>query len=650
MYPMAGPLSPSTRRALWISTGLVALVLAVYYPVRQFAFVSFDDPWYVSKNVHVAGGLTWHAVAWAMTAGSEFYWHPLTWLSHMLDVQLVGMSAGGHHLTSVVLHAANTVLLFWLLRRMTGANWRSACVAAAFAVHPLHVESVAWVSERKDVLSTLFLLLAIWGYARYATQPTKARFVPVVALFGLGLMAKPMLVTLPLILLVLDFWPLGRVRLLAPPGNASRELAARPSIGRLIVEKLPLVAMAAASAVATFVVQRSAGAVAALDTLPFKFRASNAVISYVAYLGKTLWPAGLAAFYPYPPLLPEWWKVGFAGLTIVVITALAWRARRQHPYVLAGWLWYLVGLAPVIGLLQAGDQAMADRFTYVPLVGVAIIAAWGLPGLLRRWSFSRVALPVAAGAAILALAIGARAQVWHWENSAALWGHALEVTTGNHRAHAGLGSVLMEAGNLKDAGAHFEEAVRLAPSAAQYRGLLGEVYHKQGRLPEAVARYSVEVRLEPRSAEAHENLATTLARQGRPAEAVKQFNEAIRLNPEDAMSRVGLGAVLASLGQINEAIDEYTAALRLDPRSAAAHNNLGIALATENRIDQAIGEFSEAVRLDPSWELARFNLGVALFRAGRDHDALAAFNETLRINPANESARKAVEDLARQLK
>ncbi len=651
---MVGTSTAPTRQALWIATGLAALVVIVFSPVRNFGFVSFDDPWFVTGNPQVLAGLSWRGVGWAITAGSEFYWHPLTWLSHMLDVQLYGLYAGGHHVTSVLLHVANTILLFLLLRKMTGATWRSACVAALFAVHPLHVESVAWIAERKDVLSTLFLLLTIWTYTWYVRRPAALRYLAVALLFALGLMAKPMLVSLPVLLLVLDLWPLERLKRREPPASVRRKGRqpdeVPPSFARLVLEKLPLLAMAVASAIATFLVQRQAGAVAPLEALPLGYRAANAVVSYLASIGTMLWPARLAAFYPYPAGMPEWWKIGGAALLITLVSIAAWRGYRRYPFILSGWLWYLVTLLPVVGLVQAGDQLMADRFTYVPLIGIAIIAVWGSAALSARWSVPRVALAAVAAAAILSCAIAARGQVWYWQDSASLWGRALEVTTGNHRAHAGLGALEAEAGRLPEAAAHVQEAVRLAPYAANYRSLLGEIYDRMGKPSEAISEYSAAVTLEPRSVPARQNLGTVLARNGQARDAATQFREALRLDPDAAEAHLGLGVALTALGQSEQAIAEFTVALRLDPDSAGAYNDLGIVLANAGRVDEAIAAFSEATRLNPSWELARFNLGVALRKAGRDRDAVKAFTEVLAINPANDAARRAIDELTRTLK
>jgi len=469
-----------------IGLALLAITVAVFAPVRGFEFVSWDDPWYVSRNQHVAGGLTWSNLAWAFTTGGDFYWHPLTWLSHMLDVTLYGMSAGGHHITNVLFHVASTLLLFGLLLEMTGATWRSALVAALFGVHPLHVESVAWVAERKDVLSTLFFLLTLGAYLRYVRQPGWTRYLVVAGTFGLGLMAKPMIVTLPIALLLLDIWPLGRWPL--GPGRASRTAAvpgARryPVVVRLIAEKAPLLALAFASGIGTFIVQRQAGAVAGLSVLPVSHRLSNAVVSYGAYLRQTVFPANLAAFYPYPSEPPKWWVVCLVATALTAGVAAAAKLARTRPYLIVGVLWYLITLFPVVGILQAGDQLRADRFTYIPLVGVFLIVAWGGSDLVARWPRARFVATAAAAAAVVAFAVSAHAQVRYWKDTPTLWSRALAVTTGNHRAHAALGDWLAAQGRTDQARAHYEEAIRLAPFGSDYRYALGLLFMRQGKIP-----------------------------------------------------------------------------------------------------------------------------------------------------------------------
>jgi len=619
------PLSNSPRptvwrafsgQARWVSLALIAVNLIVYASVWHDDFVNYDDYQYVSENADVSGGLTWHGVAWAFTTGAAANWHPLTWLSHMLDVQLYGLNPGAHHLTNLLLHIANTLLLFGLLHRMTGALGRSAFVAGLFAVHPLHVESVAWVAERKDVLSTLFWMLTLWAYVAYVRKPRLRRYLVVLLFFALGLMAKPMLVTLPFVLLLLDFWPLGRM---APgPNPAGRWAPSREwwaTVVHLVWEKLPLLALSVASSIVTFVVQRRGGSVVSLDAIPLNLRLANALASYVAYIGKMLWPAHLAVLYPYAQSLPRWWIAGaFLGL-IGTTVAVIWASRR-HPYLPVGWLWYLGTLVPVIGLVQVGPQAMADRYTYIPLIGLFILVAWGVPDLLVRWRLRRIALPTAAGLVIAACAIAARGQVQYWESGTALWTHALEVTTGNYVAHTDLGVVLARQGRTDEAIREFREALRIKPGYADGHNKLGRALAEQGRLDEAIAHYTEALRNDPASAEAHNNLGLALARQGKLDESTHEFLEALRIQPDSAEVHNNFGVVLAGQGRTDEAIHEFQEALRIKP-DYEAHYSLGIALAKQGRTDEAIHEFLEALRIKPDDQEARRSLEYLTRRGNR---------------------------------
>jgi len=464
----------SSRRArataIAIALALAALVLAIYAPVRHFDFVQLDDPAYITENPHVLRGLTLDGVRWAFTTGHAANWHPLTWLSHMLDAELFGVAPGPHHLTSVLLHALNTLLLFGALLRMTGAVWRSAVVAALFGVHPLRVESVAWVAERKDVLSALFWLLTLRAYAGFAAPAEPAaprrgrRYALALALFALGLMAKPMLVTLPFTLLLLDWWPLGRL--------------GRTGAWPLVREKIPFVALAAASSAVTLIVQERGGAVSAVSSEPFALRLENAVVSLVAYLRDMLWPAGLTVIYPFPESVPAWQAAG-ACLVLGGISLAAWRLARSHPYVPVGWLWYLGTLLPVAGLVRVGLQARADRYTYVPLIGIFIAVVWGGAELAARAGARfprRPALPAAApallaAASILALAAAARHQVGYWKDNVTLWTRATVLTlrVDEFEAHMSLGAALAAQGRSGEALRHFAEAVRLRPDSAEAR-------------------------------------------------------------------------------------------------------------------------------------------------------------------------------------
>ena len=490
--------------ALWLSLALILANLVAYAPVWHYGFVNYDDPGYISDNPHVAAGLTAQDVWWAFTTGFFANWHPLTWLSHMLDVELFGMNPGPHHFTSVLLHIANTLLLFWLLHRITGALGRSAFVAGLFAVHPLHVESVAWLSERKDVLSTLFGLLTIWAYVEYVRRHGLRRYLVVLLLFALSLMAKPMLVTLPFVLLLLDFWPLGRVSLEAiDPGRSGwAALWDRRSIVlRLVLEKLPLLALTIVSSVITFVVQQRGGTMLQLGVLPWNRRVGNALLAYFSYIGKTLWPTRLAALYPFRS--SPGWEVAAAILGLIgVSVTVIWDGRR-HPYLPVGWLWYVGTLVPVIGLIQVGQQSMADRYSYIPLIGLFVIVAWGIPDLLARWPYRSTALPMAAVFVILACMIAARGQVLYWRNSIALWERTLEVTDENPVAHNNLAAALLVQGRTGQAIAHFSEALRIRPDYAEAHRNMGLLWKTKGgpqRLSPTIPRRCASSRTTPRYA------------------------------------------------------------------------------------------------------------------------------------------------------
>jgi Tfp pilus assembly protein PilF len=584
------------------------LTIAVFAPVRHFGFLSWDDPSYVTENRHVLAGMTWQGAWWAFTTGDAANWHPLTWLSHMLDVQLFGVDGGRHHLTSLALHVANVLLLFGALcqlftRRPAFARhrasagrrgdadtvWQCGLVAALFAVHPLHVESVAWISERKDVLSTFFGLLAIWSYATYAERPSGRRYAVTLGLFALGLLAKPMLVTLPLVLLLLDVWPLERL---------SR------GVRSLVVEKLPFFALAAASSVVTFLVQQRGGAVGGLGVLGWDLRVENALLSYVRYLGKCVWPSGLSAFYPYPPQTSAGLAVlALAGL--VGVTALAARAAKRQPFLLVGWLWFVITLVPVIGLVQVGDQAMADRYTYLPLTGLFIAITWGGAALSARVRLPGSALGVAGVVLVIACAVTSRAQVATWATNESLWSHALAVTPDNYRAHVGLADALMDQGRPADAVAEYQAAARLVPRAAAVQNSLGLALTVAGRLDDAAAAYAAAVALDPGFADAHDNLGAMLARLGRPDEAITHYRAAIRIDPSLALAHNNLGLALASRGQVDEGLAECLSALSLKPNDPQWHFQVAVMLETRGRKTEAIEHLRRALALDPSHELAR---------------------------------------------
>jgi tetratricopeptide (TPR) repeat protein len=567
--------------ALWISLVLIVASVFIYAPVGNHDFVTWDDPQYVSENWHVAAGLTWDGLRWAFTTGYMANWHPLTWLSYMIDVQLFGLTAAPHLFVSLLLHILNTLLLFGLLHEMTGEIGRSGFVAALFATHPLHVESVAWISERKDVLSTLIGLLALWAYLEYTRRPGRIRYLRVLLLFALGLMAKSMLVTLPLVMLLLDYWPLRRLALETDAQGRPASAREQYAVVRLVREKLPLLAIALIFSIITFVAQRGAGAVRDLTKLPLNLRVANALVAYAAYMGKMLWPARLSAFYPLTHWAPG--VVLGSSLLLVVVSLAVVREARRHPYLPIGWLWYLGTLVPVIGLVQVGAQSMADRYTYFPLIGLFLALGWAIPALLARWPFRNTLLPAAAGILVLACAITARAQVQYWKNGMTLWAHVLEVNADSETAHTLLGDALARKGRLQEAMAHYSEALRLNADDDIAHKLLGEALYKQGRLQEAIPEYSEALRLKPDNAEAHNGLGLALANQGRLAEAIVHYPEALRLQPAFVDAHHNLGLALASQGRIEEAIGQYSEALRIDPEFVRAHNSLGVALLAKGK-------------------------------------------------------------------
>ena len=515
-------------RDVWIGIALVVLILVVYAPVRHYGFVDLDDPQYVSENPFIAGGLTWSGVKWAFTSVYASYWLPVIWLSHMLDVQLFGLNAGAHHVTNVVMHAVDAVLLYLLLCRATSATGRSAFVAALFAMHPLHVESVVWITERKDVLSTLFLFLTIWAYVEYARTGSRGRYVAALLLFVIGLMTKAMLVTVPFMLLLLDVWPLRRIDF----GDWPLSPAQRARLKQLFTEKAPFLALAVAAAVVTYLTQRLTGAVANTSQIPVTLRLGNAVVSYAAYLVQMVWPSNLALFYPYPRhLSPAIVVASLLGLAVV--TALVLRAWKRYPYLAVGWLWYLGTLVPVIGLIQAGDQARADRFTYVPLIGVFIMIAWGVNDLIRRADV----LVAAGAAAIAAASIVARVQVGYWQTNTGLWEHALQVADESYVAHTNLGLALFAQGQIDQSIPEFRAALRIRPDFAEAYNDLGVALGNRGDLDGAIQAFLNAIKAKPSQAPSHYNVAVLLARRGDTTAAVTHLQDALRLVPDYADAR-----------------------------------------------------------------------------------------------------------------
>jgi protein O-mannosyl-transferase len=619
----------SNKTVMLVAVALAAIILFIYTPVRNYGFLFYDDPEYVSENAHVFRGLTGQGVLWAFTSGHASNWHPVTWLSHMLDVQMYGMNAGMHHCTNLLLHLANALLLFGLLYRTTRAWGRSAMVAALFAAHPLHVESVAWIAERKDVLSTLFWMLTMHAYVRYVGKPRLGRYLAIVSAFALGLMSKPMLVTLPLVLLLFDVWPLRRVRFEA--GQRRAWLA-------VFREKIPLCVLAAASSLVTIIVQWRGGAVQSFEVAPLYQRVANALVSYIAYLGQMLWPWNLAAHYPSAPL--PLWSVAASAAVLIAVSVFGIRFSGSRPYLFVGWLWYVLTLVPVIGLIQVGGQARADRYTYIPLIGVFIAGAWGIAAILERRRCPGIALRAAACILVCVLAAVARGQVRYWESDLALWEHAVQRTADNYFARTNLGFALIDRGDFAAGIAQYAEALRIKPVSAETRNALGTALLKQGQPDAAMEQFTLALRIKPGFAEAHSNRGMVLAQRGETEEAFSEFRKAMEISPENPEVQYNFGFALANQGKLDEAMSYYRKALTGKPDYADAYFQMGNAFAGKGMLSEAAAEYTRALRIRPAYEDAHNNLGIILLRQDRIDEAVAHFTEALRINPNSNRARQ----------
>ena len=649
---------------------LTLAALIAFWQVNQCDFINYDDPSYVTENIHIRNGITTEAIRWAFTIGYASNWHPVTWMSHMLDVQLFGLKPHWHHLTNLLFHIANTLLLFFVFHRMTKAPWKSAFVAALFALHPLHVESVAWVSERKDVLSTFFWMLTMGAYIHYVEHRTEdgkqrtedgrqrteggghpssflclpssvLRYLAVLIFFALGLMAKPMLVTLPFVLLLLDYWPLQRLESKKSPqeirAEASKQGAGNPAsagvtssrrrsggerkplsatkkkgesgkmrtgqgiaqssvlvtpevlnpgpqssaLRPLLQEKIPLFALTALSCIVTYFVQQKGGAVGSIEEVSWDVRIANALVSYIIYIGKTFWPNNLAVFYPHPGSLPLWQPMG-AGLLLIAVTVSVIRTAKRLPYLTVGWLWFTGTLVPVIGIVQAGAQAMADRYTYIPLIGLFVMAAWGIPELLKKWQPARFPTPrketlfASSSLVLLSLFIVTRTQVGYWRNSIALYGHSLKV--------AGPSDVIL-----------------------CNRGV---AYGKVGNHAQAIEDFDRAIEINPKDANAYQNLGVTYAKLGNHRQAIEDFDRAIEINPEYAEAYYNRGFIYGKLGDFRQAISDYDRAIEINPKYAEVYNNRGVAYDKLGNHREAISDFDRAIEINPDYARAYYNRGV----------------------------------------
>lgn len=626
------------RIKLLISLLIIIATLAAYRHITNFDFIGVDDELYLTKNRQVQNGLTFEGVVWAFTTFHAANWHPVTWLSHMLDCRFYGLNPMGHHWTNLQLHAANSLLLLFILFKMTGALWRSAFVAALFALHPLHVESVAWVAERKDVLSTFFGFLTIGAYYRYVQRPQILEYLLIILLLSLGLMAKPMLVTLPFVLLLLDFWPLEQFSLQrTQPYRATLKRALQ-----LVREKIPLFIAVVISSVLTFLAQQSQGAVGSLTSFSIGARISNALVSYVRYIGKAIWPQKLSVFYPYPDSIPAWQPIG-AALLIAGACCLAVQYSKRYPYIAVGLFWYLGTLVPVIGLVQVGPQAIADRYTYIPLIGIFIIVAWGAWDLLAKRRWRKEILAVSAVIILSILTVRTYFQVSHWKNSIAVFENAVKVTENNYWAYNNLGTAygkknddmaissynkalnikpdytaalfnigtsFMEKGSFDKAVSYFNKALKIDPKDVDVHNNLGSIFFIRRKLDKASLHYNEILKIDPENADAHSNLANVLSAQGKLDEAAWNYEQAIKINPDHKDAYYNFGELLLKQRKINEAAAHFAEAIKIDPNYWKAYNYIGVILAQQGKIKRADMFFSKAIQLRPDYPEARKNLKI----------------------------------------
>ncbi len=683
-----------------ICAGIALCCLAIYGQTLAHDFVNYDDGLYVTDNREVQAGLMWSNVLWAFTTDRAMYMHPLTWLSHMLDCQLYGLHAWGHHLTNLLFHSVDAILLFLVLARMTRRTWPSALVAALFAVHPLHVESVAWIAERKDVLSMLFWTAGIGAYAWHRQRPGLMRYLATAIFFVLGFMSKPMVITFPFVLLLLDYWPLGQVDHTAPFGDMLRRL------GRLTLEKIPLFLLTAAMCAVTVVMQERGNNLSFGAMVPLVNRCTNAVVVYVLYLVKMIWPFGLAVYYPHPIMRPDW-QVAGAVVVLVAITLICLREMRRRPYLIFGWLWYLGTLVPVIELVQAGSFSHADRYTYIPLIGIFIMAAWTLNDL---WESGRLPRAVVVGVPVMAVVLftlDAVHQTGYWKNGETLFRHALAVTKDNPASRNNLGGALFGDKRLEEAEVQFDRALQLDPNnctslyrtalilfekgryeeaAARDRaalavnphdelaaGHLRLVLKKLGKLDAPMAEYDALVKKAPKSVDDYCRLGTLAMTLGGNDEALNAFSEALKLepggkkvnmaiadglveqrkfndalgyyekalqaDPQDAQTLYNMGVLLSGMKRPEEAAEKYREALKRDPNFAQAHNNLGSLSANAQRLDEAVEHYRKAIALDPGYAQARVNLASLLAFQGETEEAVKLYEEAIAIKPDAVAAR-----------
>jgi protein O-mannosyl-transferase len=626
-------------RIFWISLFLIVITLALYWPVRTYDFVKYDDYKYVTANRYIQSGITSKSIWWAFTSGYASNWHPVTWLSHMLDYEIFGLNPGAYHLVNLSFHIVNTLLLLIVFFRMTKALWASAFIAAVFALHPLHVESVAWIAERKDVLSTFFWMLTMLAYIKYVEKPNAIRYIITLLLFALGLMAKPMLVSLPLVLLLLDYWPLERIKLNLKAerenteNNDSQSTLKKESALRLFIEKIPFFILTVLSSIVTFIAQQRSGAVQSIDVIDIKSRTGNAIVSFVGYISKMVWPSRLAVLYPHPGDSLSLLKVIFCGLLLILCTIVVILLSRKHKYLVTGWFWYIITLIPVIGLVQVGIQSMADRYMYIPMTGLLIIIAWSVKDFTASLKHHKRVLTASSVLILSAMFVKTSVQLQYWQNSYVLFEHTLDVTNNNYVMHNNFGAFLDEQGQIEQAIEQLQKSLAIKPNSAETRNNLANVLRDTGKVDEAINEYKKAIQLKPNFSDAHYNLAIALSSQNKFDEAISEYREAIRLSPDNVDAISNLALELSQKGDYSQSVELYKKALEIEPDNVITHGRLGLALSNLGDNEQAIQEFQIVLKSRPDDTEMICNVAILLERQGKISEAIEQYKKALAIDP-----------------
>ncbi len=613
----------SKYRETLICLLLVTITFALYQQVYTFDFIDLDDNLYVYENSYVKGGLSAGNVKWAFSNLTSGMWIPITWLSLMTDSTLFGTSPSGYHFTNLIIHLINITLLFILLRNLTGDFWPSAFVAALFAFHPLHVESVAWVTERKDVLSAFFFFLTLMSYSCYSQKQNPLWYLIACLFYALGLMSKPMLVTVPFILILIDFWPLNRVE---------RNKIFNGRLVHLILEKTPFLVLAISVSAVTYYTLQKDGGIFSLESSPISMRATNALVSYVKYIAKLFYPDGLTVLYPHGHTT-SWLKMSGAFGLLSAISWIIVRNIRRAPFLIVGWLWYLGMLIPVIGIVHAGPQAMADRFVYLPIIGLYIIIAWGAAEFSKRRAYRKITFTVLSNCFLLIAVTISWNQLQHWKNSITLFNHTLNHTSSNYIIHNNLGRTLHRKGLPEKAIPHFQEALRIMPFYEDARNNLGLALAKMNQVDEAIEQYQIVIKRNHQNHKAHNNLGLALKQKGLILESIEHYNEALRITPDFLAAHINLGNLYTEQQNITGAIHHYLSALKIDPENASLHNHLGIAFFLNGEMNRARSHFEQAIGIRPAFVNARINLGNILVNMGNLSQAIGHYTEALRANP-----------------